>query len=150
VFPYEESTRREFTFQYRVEYGNIQYNEITLYNKMRENLLNEQLSLSLYRTEKWGSLSASLSGSHYLHDLSKNNVTLYTSVSLRLLEGLSLSLSGDVSRIHDQLSLPRRNTSDEDVLLRRKQLATQYSYYTSIGFTYTFGSIYSNVVNPRF
>jgi hypothetical protein len=150
VFPYAESTRREFTFQYRVEYGNIHYNEITLYDKMRENLMNEQLSVSLYRTEKWGSLSASLSGSHYLHDLNKNNLSLYTSVSLRLFEGFSLSLTGDVSRIHDQLSLPRRNASDEDVLLRRKQLATQYSYYSSIGFTYTFGSIYSNVVNPRF
>jgi hypothetical protein len=38
----------------------------------------------------------------------------------------------------------------EDVLLMRKQLATSYEYYFSIGLSYTFGSIYSNVVNPRF
>jgi hypothetical protein len=33
---------------------------------------------------------------------------------------------------------------------RRQQLATRYSYFTSFGLTYTFGSIYNNVVNPRF
>ncbi|MFO7924858.1 MAG: hypothetical protein R6U58_14325 [Bacteroidales bacterium] len=29
-------------------------------------------------------------------------------------------------------------------------LETQYMYFSSFGLTYTFGSIYSNVVNPRF
>jgi hypothetical protein len=38
----------------------------------------------------------------------------------------------------------------EEVLLRRKELATQFSYFTSFGLTFTFGSIYNNVVNPRF
>jgi hypothetical protein len=38
----------------------------------------------------------------------------------------------------------------EEILLRRRQLATRYSYYGSVGLSYTFGSIFSNVVNPRF
>jgi hypothetical protein len=38
----------------------------------------------------------------------------------------------------------------QDILLQRKQMATQYEYFTGFGFTYTFGSIYNNVVNPRF
>ena len=45
---------------------------------------------------------------------------------------------------------PEEGASLEDVLLRRKMQKTDYSYYTSFGFTYTFGSIYNNVVNPRF
>ena len=34
--------------------------------------------------------------------------------------------------------------------LRRKAQATSYNYSISVGLRYTFGSIYSNVVNPRF
>jgi hypothetical protein len=52
--------------------------------------------------------------------------------------------------IHDQLSLPKEDIATEEILLQRKQLATQYQYWASIGFSYTFGSIYNNIVNPRF
>jgi hypothetical protein len=52
--------------------------------------------------------------------------------------------------IHDQLALRKGDLSQEDVLLHRKQLSTQYDYFGSIGLRYTFGSIFSNVVNPRF
>ncbi len=38
----------------------------------------------------------------------------------------------------------------EQILLKKKELETQYSYYSQVGLTYTFGSIYNNVVNPRF
>ena len=38
----------------------------------------------------------------------------------------------------------------EGILLSRKQLATDYEYNLRVGVRYTFGSIYSNVVNPRF
>ncbi|NOZ55257.1 MAG: hypothetical protein GXO73_00510, partial [Calditrichaeota bacterium] len=55
-----------------------------------------------------------------------------------------------ISRIHDQLSLPKKGASREEVLLRRRMLATTYSYFVSFGVSYTFGSIYTNIVNPRF
>ncbi len=38
----------------------------------------------------------------------------------------------------------------EDILLQKKMLATNYNYRLSVGVSYTFGSIYSNIVNPRF
>jgi hypothetical protein len=69
---------------------------------------------------------------------------------VRLIKGLSLNLFGGASRIRDQLSLPKGSASLEEVLLRRRALATGYSFYRSVGLSYTFGSIYSNVVNPRF
>ena len=37
-----------------------------------------------------------------------------------------------------------------DVLLRRRALLTGFQYFTHFGVSYTFGSIYNNVVNPRF
>jgi len=77
-------------------------------------------------------------------------LSINSSINLRLVKGLSLRLYGSVSLVHDQLNLPKGDASSEDILLSRKQLASQYTYYGSIGLTYTFGSIYNNVVNPRF
>jgi hypothetical protein len=43
-----------------------------------------------------------------------------------------------------------RDFTTEEILMGTGQLATDYSFYGSIGLSYTFGSIYSNVVNSRF
>lgn len=150
VFPYSESTRKEFRILYRVGYTNIQYNEITLYNKIHEHLFNENLSGTFEIKEKWGSASATLEGSNYFHDFAKNRLELHCDITFRLFEGFSLNLHGLISGIHDQLSLPKEYATEEEVLLHQRELATQYNYFASIGLRYTFGSIYSNVVNPRF
>ena len=52
--------------------------------------------------------------------------------------------------MRDQLSLPRSSATDQEILLQRRELATEYQYSLSVGVSYTFGSIYNNVVNPRF
>jgi hypothetical protein len=36
------------------------------------------------------------------------------------------------------------------VLVNQRQLATSYRYYVFFGVSYTFGSIFSPIVNPRF
>ena len=150
VFPYSESTRREFRFLYRLNYQNTQYEEETIYDKLKEQLLNENLAATIELKEKWGSVSTTLSGSHYFHDFGRNHLRLSSNLNIRLLEGFSIDLFGSVSMIHDQLALQKGDLSQEDVLLHRKQLSTQYNYFGSIGLRYTFGSIFSNVVNPRF
>ena len=150
LFPYSESTRKEFRFLYMLGYTNIYYNQETIYNKVQENLVNESLSAALEIKEKWGSVSATLEGSHYFHDFSKNSLQLSWEFSWRVFEGISFYGDANISMIHDQLSLPKKDVSEEEILLQRTELATQYQYSFSIGLRYTFGSIYSNVVNPRF
>ncbi len=150
VFPYSKSTRKLLTFLYRAGYQRNQYYDSTLYLKKSENLMQESLSVSLTSKQTWGSVSLSLTGSNYMHDFSKNRVSLYTSVEIRIFKGLSLGLYGGANLIHDQLSLPKGDASLEEVLLHQQQLSTQYSYYVSMGISYTFGSIYNNIVNPRF
>jgi hypothetical protein len=61
-----------------------------------------------------------------------------------------VTLDGSVSRIHDQLYLRAGEATDEEILLRRRQLATSYRYRFSAGVSYTFGSMFNNVVNTRF
>lgn len=150
VFPYSESTRREFRFLYNAGFTDIRYDKETIFGKIHEYLFNESLSGTFEIKEKWGSVSTTLEGSHYFHDFEKNRLRLHSNINLRLFEGFSLNLHGNISRIHDQLSLPKEGATEEEILLHQKQLATQYDYYISIGVRYTFGSIYSNVVNPRF
>jgi hypothetical protein len=150
VFPYSESTRRIFTISYRagVEFNN--YTEETTRQKLEETVAFHSLTASLKYIQKWGSINTSLAWSNYFFDLSYNRLRLYTSTSLRIIKGLSFNIYGSASLVHDQISLPMGDASLEDVLLRRKMQATDYQYYTSFGFTYTFGSIYNNAVNPRF
>jgi hypothetical protein len=150
IFPYSQSTRRQLRFLYKLNVSAVRYLEETIYLKTEENLWSQDLSMTLEMKEKWGTIGTSLEGSHYLHDRRKYHLRLNSEVSLRLYRGLSFNLYGSISRIHDQLSLPRGGASLEDILLMRKQLATSYEYYCSIGLSYTFGSIFSNVVNPRF
>ncbi len=57
---------------------------------------------------------------------------------------------GGASSVRDQIFLPRSGASDEDVLLERRALQTDFSYRGFVRLSYTFGSIFNNVVNPRF
>lgn len=150
IFPYSESTRRQLRLLYRVGLEINNYSEETTLLKLKETLSRQSLSASLSVIQKWGSVNSTLTWSNYFFDWSYNNLRLYTSVNLRIIKGLSFSMNGSVALVHDQISLPLGAVSLEDVLLRRKIQATDYSYSTSFGFTYTFGSIYNNVVNPRF
>ena len=150
VFPYREASHRAVTFLYRVEYSDVTYHDITIYDRLTERLWRHVLSgnVSMYR--QWGSAHASLSGSQYLHDTSINSVSAYMTLSYRLFMGFSFNLSGSYTRNHDLIDQPRRSLTDEEILLQLRSLAETYSYNFSAGFSYTFGSIYSNVVNPRF
>lgn len=150
LFPYSESTRREFRFLYRLGYANIRYEEETIFDKLNDQLFMESLTATFVVKEKWGSVSTSLRGSHYFHDFSKNHLGLNSNLNLRLFQGFSINLFGSVSLVNDQLGLRKSDYSTEDILLNRKELSTSYSYFAMIGLNYQFGSIFSNVVNPRF
>jgi len=49
-----------------------------------------------------------------------------------------------------RLGLCGCDASTEDVLLKLRQLSSGYSYFVGFGVSYSFGSIFNTVVNPRF
>jgi len=150
IFPYSEATRRQLRFLYSTGYSSYFYNDTTFYNKIKENLFRQELEVAYLVQEKWGSISISLEGSNYFHDFKKNRLELDGFIRIRIIKGLSLQINGSIARIHDQLSLQKGELSATDILLKQHEMATEYRYDGSIGITYTFGSIYNNVVNPRF
>ncbi|MGB8958006.1 MAG: hypothetical protein WCC00_03225 [Candidatus Aminicenantales bacterium] len=150
VFPYSESTKRQFRILYRIGLTRTRYYQETVYFKTAETLLQESLSFAYEVVRPWGKASVQLQGSHFFHDFSKNRVELEGGLEFRIWRGLSLELDGGYTRIRDLLSLSAEGASLEDILLRQKQLATGYSYSFSVGLNFSFGSTRSNVVNPRF
>jgi hypothetical protein len=150
IYPYSESTRRQLRFLYRIGYSFVNYTDTTIYDKLEEHLWLHGLDIAYEVVQKWGTIDVSMGYRNYLHDWTKNNLDFGGHISLRIAKGLSVHIYGSYTIIHDQLGLVKGGVTPEEVLLRRRELETQYSYYTSVGFSYTFGSIYNNVVNPRF
>jgi hypothetical protein len=150
VFPYSMYTRRQLRAQYAVGISSFHYYEQTLYGKLEETLPRHEMSLTFEQAERFGSLQARIEWSQYLHDLSKSRLEAEGELSVRLARGLSVAADVNASRIRDQLSLPARGATDEEILLRLRQLESGYEYQVAFSLTYTFGSIFSAVVNPRF
>jgi hypothetical protein len=150
LFPYAESTRRQLTFQYSVGANRVSYIEETIFDRTSETLLDHALRVGLGLRQPWGMVNTSLEGSHYLHDPSRYRLSLGGGVDLRLVRGLSLNVGGSAARVRDQLHLQKGSLTEEQILLRLRQLETSYFYFGSVGLTYSFGSIFNPVVNPHF
>ena len=150
VFPYSQSTRKLLTLQYALSVTSFNYRDTTIFNKVSETLPSQSLTVSLDVKQPWGSAGLSLEGSHYLEDFKKNHLQIFGNGNFRLFKGLSFDFFTIVNLIHDQLSIQKGGATPQEVLLRRRQLATSYSYQGFVGLRYTFGSKFANVVNPRF
>jgi len=149
-FPYAESTRRSLTLQYLVGPAHFEYNDTTIFEKTEETRGQHSLTARVALVQPWGRWSTSLTGNQYLHDPSKYSIDIFGSFNVRLFRGFSIRMTGSYSWIRDQLYLAKSGATEEEVLLRQRQLETSYRFFTSFGFEYRFGSIFNNVVNPRF
>jgi hypothetical protein len=150
LFPYAQSTRRQLTFNYSVGIEDARYHDTTIYFKTSETYFKHQLEVALALRQPWGSASVSVSGTQYWNDAPHPNLNIYGSMSVRLVRGLSLNTYGSYSFVRSQRYLSAEGATPDEVLLQLRQMRTSYRYFGSIGFSYTFGSVYNNVVNPRF
>lgn len=150
VFPYAESTRRQLTLQYAVSGIGAQYDELTRFGKLSETRVEHSLTTSLDLKQPWGSIGLSAEGAHLLDDPARNRLVLFGNADVRLFKGLSLNFFASGSRIRDQLNIRDRSGTPEEILTREIEQLTAFRYFASVGLSYTFGSIYNSVVNPRF
>lgn len=150
IFPYSQSTHRQLRILYGagIQYNN--YNDSTIFNLTSEILGRQSLNIAFQVKKKWGSINVALEGSSFLHDLSKNRIELSSFMEFRIFKGLSLRIEGDIAHLNDQLNLRKGEISDAERLLKLTEMATRYQFEGGIEISYTFGSIYNNVVNPRF
>lgn len=150
LFPYSECTHRQIRFLYALYGVDNDYVDTTIYDKIREKLLGQSFTIYTQYKQQWGSLTAQVTGEQYINNPSKYEVDMTLSLTFNLFEGFSISVYSNGSIIHDQIYLPAGGPTTPDILLGLQTLATTYQFGTGIQFTYTFGSIYNNIVNPRF
>ena len=149
LFPYSEVLTREITLAYKIGYNFYEYFEKTIYGFLNQEMFNQSLTLNLRYREKWGSIYSYLVASQFLDQPDQNRLTLNNNINLRIIRGLSLRISGNFQLIRDQINLPQGEASIEDLLLRQRQISTNFQNRISLGLSYTFGSIFNNIVNTR-
>lgn len=149
IFPYAESTRRQITFLYSLGVAAFEYEEVTLFDKAKESHAEQRMEIAAEFQQPWGDINSGLEASMFLHDPSLHRIDLFARVEYRIVRGLNLDLEGSVARVKDQIYVSREDTPDEEILLERRQLGTDFEYELELGFSFTFGSVFNNVVNPR-
>ena len=149
IFPYREVLNREITFAYKIGYSNYDYIEETIYGYLNEKLFVQSLTLNLRYRKNWGGIYSYLSASQFLNGQKQNRLTFNNFINLRIIQGLALRVTGRFQLIRDQINLPKGEVSIEDLLLRQRQIATDFKNTISLGLSYTFGSIFNNIVNTR-
>ena len=150
VFPYAESNRRQLTFQYALSGISADYDERTRLGKLAETRAEHSLTTALDLKQRWGSVGLSAEGAHLLDDPARNRLVLFGNADVRLFKGFTLNFYASGSRVRDQLSIRDRPGTPEEILTREIEQLTAFRYFASVGLSYTFGSIYNSVVNPRF
>jgi hypothetical protein len=147
--PYSEVVTREFTVAYHLGRLSNRYFEETIFLKTEEAILSHAMDVNLRLRQQWGDANLFLQGSCFLNDWSRNHLSLNGRVGVRVFKGMTFNMGGSFRLINDQITLPRGNTTIEDILLGQRQLATAYNSNVNFGLRYTFGALYNNVVNTR-
>jgi hypothetical protein len=150
VFSVKEATRRQLRIVNRFTLRRNEYYRTTIFDKKQETRFVNSIMVLYNQVENWGSLNARFGYFQHLHDIRIYRLTLLPEIQVNLIKGLSINLGGLVSLQRDQINLPKVEASAEDINLRRFALQSSYRLNGFVGFSYRFGSIYNNVINPRF
>jgi hypothetical protein len=150
VFKYRDVNNRFFALRYSVEANHNFYYDTTIYNRISEVLYGHRFSAALTLNKKWGTFFTGVSYRNYFRSWRLNSIGGNVNANVRITGGLSFSIYANASLVHNQMSLVKGDATEQEVLTRKRQLASTYNYYTSFGLNYRFGSILNNFVNPRF
>jgi len=150
IFPYSESSRRIFTFTYEIGLSYNKYFEETIFLKTEETLIDHSLLVNLDVVQPWGELEGGVDVLQYLNYPEQWSARLNGRIEFRVVRGLSFNVRGSWAAVRNQRFLPAEEQTDEEILLRQGALATNSEYEVNFGVTFQFGSIFNNVVNPRF
>jgi hypothetical protein len=149
IFPYSEVNTRLFTISYGADVRSNKYYDTTIYYKTQEVLYGQVAQAHLSLNKKWGNVSSTLTYRNYLKDPALNNLALNVNMNVRITGGLSFYMYTSGSLVRDQVYLVKGKASEQDVLTRRRQIATDYTLYSGFGVNFRFGSKLNNFVNAR-
>jgi hypothetical protein len=150
IFPYKEVNNKYLAFSYGIDFIYNNYYDKTIYNKMSEGLMGHSAQVVAAFNQKWGTLSSSVNYSNFFHDWKQFSLEMNLRAEVRVTGNLSFFAYAFGGLTRNQVFISSGGASVEDVLARRRQLASGYNFGTFFGVNYRFGSILNNFVNPRF
>ncbi len=150
VFPYSQFNTQRIVFQYMIGGVYNNYYDTTIFFKKKETQLHHAVNMITSFTKPWGSINLGVFYSNYFDDFNKNNLSFNGAVSWRITKGLNFAVWGNYALIHDQIGLRKGNATRDELLIKNRELLSSFEYNLGIGFSYRFGSILNNIVNPRF
>jgi len=150
LFLYSRFNNKFIALRYGLDVRDNHYYDTTLYDKKNEVLFGQKLILSLKYNQRWGYVEGGVRYRNYFHDWNMYNVSINSAVNIRLTGALSINVDLYGAIVQDQVNLAKGEASKDDVLTRKRQLASAYNFATWFGVNYRFGSSVNNYVNPRF
>jgi hypothetical protein len=150
VFKYKDFNNERLVLSYGlgVQYNN--YKDTTIYYKTEETLLVHEAGVINSLTKPWGSINVGAFYDSYLYDLSRFSLSFSGSINWNVFKGFKFAIGGSYDITRNLIHLSKEGATRDEVLLRLRQLNSQYSYFFGVGMSYTFGSKFSNYINPAF
>lgn len=149
-FNYVDSAKKQLTISYRNGIRFNDYIERTVFDNTDEYLWEHGVQLGGRINQEWGNVNAEVSYNQFLNDTSLYAINFFLGTRIRLFKGFNFDVSGSYSITRNQINLPGGDLSLEELLLQQQQLQSGFNYFVNIGLSYSFGSIYNTIVNPRF
>jgi hypothetical protein len=150
LFPYADATRRQALLRYTIGYDALRYRDPTIYGRLQETRPQQAILLRVDTRESWGGAWLRAVWQQYLHDSSKRRTTLDFNIDWRIVTGVNVYVGGSYALVNDQLAIVGTNLTDQERLLRIRELRSGASSSTTLGVSFTFGSRFNDVVNLRF
>ncbi len=149
LFPWKQATSQQIAISYGVGPRYYRWKEPTIFGRSSEWRAQQELVVGTDLRKSWGSVNVTTRYASFLPEVKKWNLSLNGNTSLNLVKGLQFNIGGGASLIRDQIFLSARGQTPEQILTQQRALASNYNIFVFTGLSYTFGSIYNSVVNPR-
>ncbi len=149
-FKYDDSAKKQLILSYRFGARFNDYIEKSVFARNFELLWEHSVVLGGSVRQEWGNINGEASFDQYLHDTTLNALGFYLGANIRVFKGFNLNVGGNYRITRNQVNLPAGDVSLEELLLQQQQLQSGYNYFFNVGVSYSFGSIYNTIVNPRF
>jgi hypothetical protein len=147
--PYRDATQRQAVVLYALGVRATRYVDTTIFGLLRETRPQHSLTINTEVRQRWGTLFLIGEGAQYLHDRARFRVAVDAGFDWRITRGLTMGSYASYGITRDQLNIPGTSLNDEDRLLRIRELQSGSQFQLNLSASYTFGSLFNNVVNPR-
>lgn len=150
IYNFKEVNNSLLVIRYGIDATNNHYYDTTIFDKKMETLYGHKLSVTLTLNKKWGTINTGVHYRNFFRDSKLNSMGMSANADIKINGSFSFFINVNAAIAHDQINLAGSGATEQEVLTRKRQVASNFNYNTSFGISYRFGSILNNFVNPRF